>query len=89
MSEQETKFKFCTHEQHGGVCKRTGEYCSLSPCPNEDIEEFVPVRHGRWVLIGADKRGRGGILRCTACGECYPFKCDYCPNCGARMDGAE
>lgn len=89
MSKQETKFEFCTHEQHGGVCKRTGEYCSLGPCPDEDIEEFVPVRHGSWKLIGADKRGRGGILWCTACGECYPFKCDYCPNCGARMDGAE
>lgn len=48
MSKQETKFEFCTHEQHGGVCKLTGEYCSLGPCPNEDIEEFVPVRHGRW-----------------------------------------
>lgn len=20
-------------------------------------------------------------------GECDPFECDYCPNCGARMDG--
>ena len=37
--------KFCMHEKHGGVCNLTGEYCSLGPFPNEDIEEFIPVHH--------------------------------------------
>lgn len=47
--------------------------------------DVAPVRRGRWVLIGADKRGRGGIWECTACRRSYPYKCDYCPNCGAHM----
>ncbi len=94
MSKQETKFEFCTHEQHGGVCKLTGEYCSLGPCPNEDIEEFVPVRHGRW-KYNTDFQ----VWNCSECGE-NPHKGTgvvaaaeklpaYCPHCGAIMDGAE
>ena len=94
MSKQETKFEFCTQEQHGGVCKRTREYCSLGPCPDEDIKEFVPVRHGRW-KYNTDFQ----VWNCSECGE-NPHKGTgvvaaaeklpaYCPHCGARMDGAE
>ena len=46
--------------------------------------DVVPVRHGRWELTGADKRGRGGNWKCTGsdgCGKSYPYRCDYC-----RMD---
>lgn len=45
----------------------------------------APVRPGRWIRYGADKRGRGGIFRCSACEKSYPYVCDYCPNCGAAM----
>ena len=53
--------------------------------------DMAPVRHAFWKEIGADKRGRGGIFRCAGadgCGKTHPYTCDYCPNCGARMDGA-
>lgn len=49
--------------------------------------DAAPVVHGKWKLVGADKHGRGGIFVCLACDKCYPFTCDYCPNCGAKMDG--
>ena len=45
-----------------------------------------PVRRGKWILFGADKRGRGGIFECTACVSGFPYKRKYCPNCGAKMD---
>ena len=54
--------------------------------------DVAPVRHGRWKLVGADKRGRGGNWKCTGrdgCGKSYPYICDYCPNCGALMKEAE
>lgn len=51
--------------------------------------DAVPVVHGRWVLFGADKRGRGGVYTCTACNSCRPVKSEYCPNCGAKMDVKE
>lgn len=39
-----------------------------------------PVKYGRWM----------GTV-CSACGSSvsFYFDCDYCPVCGARMDGEE
>lgn len=56
---------------------------------NLPAADVAPVRHGRWKLVGADKRGRGGNWECTGrdgCGKSYPYRCDYCPKCGAKMD---
>lgn len=55
----------------------------VSMYPEEDVQ---PVRHGRWKLVGADSRGRGGTWICTACNTCQPYVSDYCPHCGAKMD---
>lgn len=62
---------------------------AIKKMPKGIIADVEPARHGRWKLIGADKRGRGGVWECTGrdgCGRLYPYKCDYCPNCGAKMD---
>ena len=59
-----------------------------------DVVEIQLVRHGRWV----DHMCRD--WRCSECGEkinkvrnvdgyCYDDKPNYCPNCGAKMDGDE
>lgn len=48
--------------------------------------EVEPVVHGYWILRGADKRGRGGVWVCSACGGCEPHKKIRCPYCGAKMD---
>ena len=54
---------------------------------------LVPVRHGRW-----EWNDYNGFYYCSECGCVSPREnqdgeyCDcpnYCPNCGARMDGAE
>lgn len=53
--------------------------------PTADVE---PVRHGRWIATNDENKKR--------CSECdiihliaqYPYgKANYCPNCGAKMDG--
>ena len=50
--------------------------------------EDEPVKHGRWEWDTED------IYRCTVCYEKVHVKevmgrpdWDYCPNCGAKMDG--
>ena len=42
-----------------------------------------PVKHGKWVM-------QGTAYGCSLCGEgvIHPFH-NYCPNCGARMEGEE
>ena len=56
------------------------------------VADVVEVKHGRWInermLIGgfAEKWG----CDCSICGETFEeplWKPNYCPNCGARMDG--
>ena len=60
---------------------------ALRPVSLECVEK---VWRGEWKLIGAGKNGRGGIWNCTRCEKSYPYKCDFCPRCGAPMtDEAE
>ena len=51
--------------------------------------EAEPVKHGRW-------EKQQGLYSCSECGKVCPYDvqadvieywpCNYCPNCGARMD---
>ena len=65
----------------------------IDEIPAEDV---APVRHGQWVV----KREYNDILKidvekytCSACGDYWltavglSLANNYCPNCGARMDG--
>lgn len=49
--------------------------------PSADV---APVRHGRWEVVDAEEPRRYG---CSACKRLSWHMDNYCPNCGARMDG--
>ena len=52
---------------------------TITDIGNMPTVDAVPVKHGKWEVIN-------GIVSCTVCGEhCMEF--NYCPNCGAKMDG--
>jgi DNA-directed RNA polymerase subunit RPC12/RpoP len=80
--------EFCTHESHGGGCQKTGSYCNLGACPYEELREYTQVAHGKW-------ERRRSSWYCTNCGRGYKIavgtiaanRHNYCPNCGAKMDG--
>ena len=44
-----------------------------------------PVRHGRWLRL--DEAPERDQRRCSECGDISCCQRNYCPNCGARMDG--
>ena len=60
---------------------------AILDAPSADV---APVRHGRWI-------DKGEYAVCTECGrrsstqydgvEPIPLMTQFCPNCGARMDG--
>lgn len=56
--------------------------------------DYAPVRHGEWVWDD------DGFCRCSHCEQKAPVvpqcndepittQTDYCPNCGAKMDGGK
>jgi hypothetical protein len=47
--------------------------------------DVAPVVHGRKIEDG----DIGCFWLCSLCGECLPYGANYCPNCGAKMDGGD
>ena len=55
---------------------------------NQPAADVAPVKHGYWSHLGGDE------FCCTNCGHIvttdgsweHPWQ-NFCPNCGARMDG--
>lgn len=60
----------------------------LNNLPSVDA---VPVRHGRWIYHIDDLFPAESTQECDQCHEEQPLICDdnFCPNCGAKMDGRE
>lgn len=60
--------------------------CDIESFPTVDV---APVVHGRW--ISKNHHGYERVFVCSNCGyiDGYPFndRSNYCPNCGAKMDG--
>ena len=54
-----------------------------------DVADVAPVQHGRW--ISKNDHGYEWVFVCSNCDyvDGYPFndRPNYCPNCGAKMDG--
>ena len=63
---------------------------ALNSIPAADV---APVRHGRWVLE-LEPNGKPYCFHCSVCDDDFHYigitvAYDYCPNCGAKMDGGE
>jgi len=64
---------------------------SLCRKANCEVKAVAPVRHGRWINQRADSE------MCSACGVRFYISAlfsvggndepNFCPNCGAKMDG--
>ena len=77
-----------------GACKyRHGkEMYQLLFCLSERYAEklisngFAQVRHGRWILIETDEEQ---LFFCSECENKEYWESDFCPSCGAKMDGGD
>ena len=64
--------------------KKPGFYSIARIIMDAPTIDAVPVVHGRW-----EKHGKHD-WRCTVCKRGVPYSFtgfNYCPNCGAKMDG--
>ena len=84
-----------------GGQKMLAESCEKCAAEHEQLAKWLeelkqrrkaePVRHGRWI-VKILPIGGGDKIRAYLCSECDRYtnmKFDFCPNCGARMDGGE
>ncbi len=86
MAEYIERENYCEN-----VCHCANEYCDKESCPiwKAPVADVAAVRHGRW----EDRQGGfWGVAMCSVCGEKFPtgeIGLNYCPNCGAKMDGED
>lgn len=80
------KFKADVYDEDGHVLYAVPTGCIVAMPP----ADVTPVRHGRW-------EKKRGLYSCSECGKTCPYDvqadvieywaCNYCPHCGAKMDG--
>lgn len=71
---------------HGVRCRACWVDDTLDYIDSEPAADVAPVRHGRWVDTDYE------FAQCSLCK--YPVYAawnatNYCPNCGAKMDGGD
>lgn len=77
-------------ERYGCTSGATlGRHSGLADCIASEIEalpaaDVAPVRHGRWILIETDEEQ---LFFCSECENKEYWESDFCPSCGAKMDG--
>ena len=79
-------------------CRNDQYDCGWNDCINEYLDmidtipaaDVTPVRHGRWEKSYADHEAFGVrpyFRYCSECNEATVHQYNFCPNCGAKMDG--
>ena len=65
------------------------DYCKWGKQKASTSEKEVPVKHGHWIY-------ENFYTHCSVCGKMAIYdkygqevESDYCPRCGAKMDGGE
>lgn len=69
--------------RHSGIAD-----CIASEIATLPIADVAPVVHGKWEVIHV--KNHWDKARCSACKrvfESYEWGSNYCPVCGAKMDG--
>ena len=84
MAEKEYIEREKLNDMLEDFCVNETFYDAMQTIPAADV---APVRHGEWQEIN-------GIFRCSLCEysfehEGYQHFFNYCPNCGAKMDGGD
>lgn len=94
-------FKKSVEERYCKPCKaekKDHNGCWCRACWVDDMLDEVecfqpadvaPVRHGRWIEHKHFNHDHyiDSTYECSECNVEEPLTSDYCPNCGAKMDG--
>ena len=82
-------------ERFDMMCDAGGVLAPVTKAVREMVKKLIKAeptvdakleRHGRWEDYYVGDRQEEGVI-CTVCKELCKCEFDYCPNCGAKMDG--
>nr|DAE46377.1 MAG TPA: NADH-PPase NADH pyrophosphatase zinc ribbon domain [Caudoviricetes sp.] len=84
MAEYIDRENYCEN-----ICHCSNEYCDRVSCPiwKAPAADVAPVVHGQRVTHYRSGTTVAEGYVSTCCDMWNNRKSDYCPNCGARMDG--
>ena len=74
-------------DHNGYWCRACYKTDVLDEVDAQPTVDAVPVVHGRWIPFHSQIAG--DIQYCSACEIGFIAKTNYCPNCGAKMDGGD
>ena len=78
---------------HGVRCRACGTGDAIDMIEDAPAADVVPVVHGRWLYNSYPTvwygSGEPPELVCSECEERAYNTYNYCPNCGAKMDGGD
>ena len=90
ISREETikriKECYCTgcNSYNGVRCRACGTGDAIDMIEDTTAADVAPVVHGRWIMHDDEF---GLTCECSACHMETMGDGNYCPNCGAKMDG--
>ena len=84
LEESVELYHWCGYED------RYGDFVPVDAIQRIPAADVAPIRHGRW--IEQQKYTFGIMYDCSICDNRIldnGHSWNYCPNCGARMDGGD
>lgn len=82
--ERETAIDKILSLKTSGAITETFKDAVLQALEQEPAADVVEASHGYWI------DGKCGHYKiCSECNQIADFYFDYCPNCGAKMDGKD
>ena len=84
------KPKICEYMDEFGAGRNSCAYDAEKAIEDVSSADVVPVVHGRWLPQKENHEFKEAWMKCSVCG--YPVSrwtgnTNFCPNCGAKMDG--
>lgn len=76
--------QYSANPEAKGFMELVQDDCVIEALKKAEVVDAVPVVHARW--IKAECSEKDGNARCSKCGQWEWDNCNYCPNCGAKMD---
>ena len=96
--QEELEFETPMYTEEQNECFNSGVKCAIRDVKSIPTADVAEVKHGVWAKQILFSYGNGVDIHQYTCSHCnsefrddhiYIMPVNFCPNCGAKMDGGE